>query len=189
MRYEQSTSDFITTSQPGRLGLGLENQVFVPVLQSLSVGLSVALAAGVLTLLGGATWVTAGRWAAGVGVLSWAGTTVWFVVGGRQALWAREELIGRDLDGDGTIGEPEPKTVRVELHDAARQQTKYVDLPLPESKLRVLAVAVVLNGKPFSRRGLRGVLSQSEYARTSSELVRRGLARDIDGKRELTLAG
>ena len=61
--------------------------------------------------------------------------------------------------------------------------------PLAE-KLHALAVAVIRNGRPFSRPGLPGVLSQTEYNRTAALMVRRGLALDLPGnRRELTPAG
>lgn len=171
--------------------------MFVPVLQALSMGLAVGLGAGVVTLLLGGPiaglqsaelWAWSGR-IGGVGTALGASvSTVVFVLGHRRALWQRERWLDRDLDGDGVIGEP--TRIRVELHDAVKQQTRYVDLPVSEDQLRAVAVAVLRNGKAFSRPGLRGVLSQGRYNRLAKVMVKRGLARDLPGnKRELTGAG
>ena len=103
-------------------------------------------------------------------------------------MWARD--LGHDLGHDlGAEDVGDPQVVRVELLGPSKSQIRYVDLPLSSPKLRNLAIAIH-NGKPFSRPGLTGILSQSEYNRVAKEMVRRGLARDLPGKRrELTAAG
>lgn len=200
MRQEhQAPAEFVTTTYtPARLA-SLESDVFVPTLQACAIGLGVGLAAGCVTLLfggpvagleGGDLWAWAGRIGAGSGVVSLAGSVVVFTLGARRLLWAREEWQGRDIDGDGTVGRPEPPRVRVEWHDPTTKRTKYIDLPATVEQLGRVAVAVLRNGKAFSRPALRGTIPQAVYRRLASEMVRRGLARDLPGnKRELTPAG
>jgi hypothetical protein len=90
----------------------------------------------------------------------------------------------------GYIGEPEPPTVRVEINSKQQGQTLFVDLPISPEKLMALAIAVLHNGRPFSRPGLRGVLSQTECNRLAQLMVRRGLAHRLSGnRRELSAVG
>lgn len=50
--------------------------------------------------------------------------------------------LGRDLDGDGHTGEPEPpapSTVRVELIGNGGEHRRYVELPVGDDKLHLVA--------------------------------------------------
>ena len=202
MRYHETATtggDFVTTTTtPGRLA-NLESDLAVPVGQALAVALSVGLAGGVGTLLlggpigdlaGAELWTWAGR-VFGLGTVgTLASTTAIFVVQTRRALLAKvEQWTGQDLDGDQVIGEP--PTVRAELHDPTTGKQQFFDLPLPPSKVKALAAAVLHNGKAFSRPALKGVLSQGQYHQVARYFVRRGLARNLPGRklRELTPAG
>ena len=199
MRHNAETAGgFVTTTTtPARLA-SLEGDVAVPVLQAIAVGLAVGLAllVGVL-LLGGpvaglegrALWAWAGR-VGGVGaVLSLAGAVLLFVAQHRRALWSRETRQGEDLDGDA--GEPE--TVRIELYDANKQQTRWIDLPVSDRKLREVARAVLWRRRNFSRPALcneAGILSQTEYHKLAAAMIKRGLLIELPGnQRELTAVG
>ena len=198
LRNEQTAGDFVTTTAPGRLAT-LESDVLVPTLQALAVSVAVGLGTGAGTLLlggpigdlqGAELWSWAGRVAGLGGAATLTGTVTWFVLSTRQALTAQlETWTGRDLDGDGRIGEP--PTVKAELHGPTKGKQQFFELPLPPSKVKALAAAVLHNGKAFSRPALRGVLSQGEYHKTARYFVRRGLARRVPGRnlRELTPAG
>ena len=202
MRFNETTTnsgDFVTTTTtPGRLA-NLESDLAVPVGQALAVSVAVGLAGGVGTLLlggpigdlyGGELWAWSGR-VLGLGTAgTLATTTAIFVIQTRKALLAKvEQWTGQDLDGDQVIGEP--PTVRAELHDPTTGKQQFFDLPLPPSKVKALAAAVLHNGKAFSRPALKGVLSQGQYHQVARYFVRRGLARNLPGRklRELTPAG
>jgi len=195
---QQAIGEFMTTTvTPARLA-SLESDVFVPVLQGVAIGLSVGILGGVVTLMlggpiaelqGGLLWAWAGRLAGVSFALGLSGSVVAFVLGHRRAIWRRERRLGQDLDGDGYIGEPERVTIEIRDPDN-KKQTRYVDLPVSLDELTAIAVAVLRNGKTFSRPGLRGVLSQGKYNRLAATMVKRGLARDLPGnRRELTGAG
>ena len=115
---------------------------------------------------------------------------VLFVAQHRALLWQIESMTGRDLDGDGEIGEPETLSVPVELVDEEHGKLRRFDLPVGRDDLRNVAYAVLKNGKPFSRPGLAGVLSQGKYNRLAKEMEKRGLlAKKPGNKRVLTVAG
>jgi hypothetical protein len=78
--------------------------------------------------------------------------------------------------------------VRVELHDRNKQQTRYIDLPVSEVELRHVAIAVLHNGKAFSRPALAGILPQRKYNALAKEMVRRGLAHRLSGNRRVLSA-
>ena len=196
MRRYDTDADFVTTSySPTRLAR-LESDVIVPALQAALVAAAVGLGAGVCVLtLGGPIadlqgaelWTWAGRIAGTTGALTWAYTTVQLVIDHRRLLWAAETT---DADGHQVRARDVAPVVRVELSSNNGQQVRFIDLPISDAKLRAVAVAVLRNGRAFSRPALAGVLSQGDYHKLAAALVNRGLARDLPGnKRELTAAG
>ena len=199
MKQHHTTAEGIRYIEtPGRLA-ELRSDVAVPVLQAAAIAGALGLAVGIVAAL----WVGPGRDLAGLELWAWSGrlaatasaiallvAIVAFVLQHRKVILSIEEWTGRDLDGDGYIGPPEPAVVRVELNNKQQGQTVIANLPISPERLHALAVAVLRNGRPFSRPGLRGVLTQTEYNRLAPLMVRRGLARDLPGKRrELTPAG
>jgi len=193
----ETTGGFVVTESPGRLATW-ESDLAVPVGQAVAVGLAVALASGTVTvLLGGPVaslagrelWSWAGRIAGTAGALSGALAVLAFVRDHRRQLWRREQYLDRDLDGDGVIGQPEPETVRIELITEDGRHRRYLDLPVGDDKLKRLAVAVLYNRKPWSRRELAAVLSQGEYAKLSDALLDAGALRETPTGRELTPSG
>lgn len=196
MKRHTEAEQLIRTVTPGRLATW-ESDLLVPVGQAAAIAGAVGLASGVLVLLwigpgrdlaGLELWALAGRIAGTAAVLALAAATVVFVLGHRRALWRVEELIGADLDGDRQVGEPEPQRVRVELHDQVKQQTRYIDLPVSGAELRRVAIAVLRNGRAFSRPALAGIISQRTYNRLAKEMVRRGLAHRLSGNRRVLSA-
>lgn len=120
-----------------------ESDVTVPVLQSLAVSLAYASLAGVL--VASITLAFRLRWYYPVvaGALTFTATVSWTMtknVSLRQELWwGTEEIVHRDLGGDGTIGEPEPEMLlRVEVVDDS--STHFLDVP--RKKAVVFAKAV-----------------------------------------------
>ena len=197
MKHAIDSPDFIARARPGRLA-SLESDLAVPVGQAAAVAIAVGLAAGVVVLLlgpviadlgGAALWAWSGRIAAVFAVGTLASAVVLFVAQTRRALLGQvERWADRDLDGDGVIGEP--ATVRVELHGPNKGQQRFIDLPVELDVLRRVAVAVLHNGKAFSRPQLAGVLSQGQYNRLAAVMERRGLVARLPGnRRELTAAG
>ena len=197
-QHRTEAEQLIRTTTPGRLA-HLESDVFVPVLQAAAIAAAVGLASGVLVLLwigpgrnlqGGALWSWAGRIAGTAAVLALAAATVGFVLGHRRALWRVEELIGADLDGDRQVGEPEPpKVTRIELVEDQGKHRRFVALPVPDDKLRLVARACLWHGKQFSRRELSRILSQGEYTKLADAMLGGGLLRETPTGRELTASG
>jgi len=200
VKHHTEADQLIRTATPGRLA-ALESDVLVPVLQALAIAGAVGLLAGVVILLwigperdleGGELWTFAGRVAGTAAALSLAATIIAFVLGHRRALYQVEEWIGRDLDGDGHTGKPgppAPSTVRVELIGNGGKHQRYVELPVDDDKLHLVARACLWHGKRFSRRELAGALSQGEYARLAEAMLGAGLLRDTATGRELTASG
>ncbi len=138
----------------------------VPLLQAVTLGV----------LVGGGLLLTFGEpiLARGAGTLATVG---WYLRGiwstGPGVLWRSETVFGRDINGDGHVGRPEPvpepqERIRVETIERKGRTHHflgYTDLPewFNAERARRLAVIVLANGKPFSRRGLGDVLSQGEY--------------------------
>ncbi len=109
----------------------------------------------------------------------------------QNLLWRIEELVGSDLDGDEVVGEPQ--AVRVELVEPEKRQVRFIDLPVDDGTLKDVAVAVLLGGRSFSRRGLAGIISDGDFRGLQTAMLQAGLARYRDGKpnagTELTPAG
>ena len=199
MRYEtEADAGFVTTTTPGRLA-ALEPDVWVPALQGALLGVAVGAGAGTVVLLlggpvaslhGAGLWSWAGRIGGVLGVLTWAGLTLWFVLDHRKLLWWAESVTGADLDSDGETGKP--SVVRVELERETGQRLRVVDLPVSDEKLYHVAQALD-SGAAFSRPSLvddRRVLSQGEFHKLAKAMVKAGLARDLPGNvRELTGSG
>ena len=190
---------FVVSQHPGRLAT-LESDLAVPVGQALAVGLAVGLAAGVGALLlgpavagldGAALWTWAARLALFVAAVTLAIAVVVFVGQARKALLGQlERWVGRDLDGDGQVGNVPAPHVKVTLVGPGKGQQRFIDLPVALDELRAVAVAVLRDGRPFSRAGLAGVVSQSHYARLAQAMIKRGLLVALPGnKRRLSLAG
>lgn len=151
----------------------VQGDVAVPFLQAGVTGVVFGLTVGVISVAAGGPW-----WVGviGLGVVFMA-TWLWLLFDSRQLLRSVETIVGRDLDGDGAIG-----TVRVETTDREARQMRYVDLPVGDDVLKAVAVAVLKGQRPFSRRGLSGVVSEGDFNKLSGAMMEGGLARYRDGK-------
>jgi len=96
-----------------------------------------------------------------------------------------ERRTGRDINGDGIIGNPRqpvpatPETVRVELIENDGRQMTFADLPVSKPKLIALS-RYILNGGTFSINGLSGQgksFSRPELEALRDELIKRGFMR------------
>jgi hypothetical protein len=92
----------------------------------------------------------------------------------RRTLWQLETWSGADLDHDGHVGPP--PVVRVELTDKPNRSMRLIDLPLPDDKLKAVAKGLAA-GRSFSRRGLSGILTESEFTALSGAMLEGNLVR------------
>lgn len=155
--------------------------VLVPMLQGLGQGVFPGLLVG--TVAGVTTTALDGPWWVGplTGFVMLAGVASWrcwlFIDGRQEALWQREVLSRRDIDGDGHVGKPDPVTVKVEVEDIGGGKTRFVDLAVDPAKLRILARGLT-GGRPFSEPewvGKGKPFSRRQFYALRSELLNRGL--------------
>lgn len=155
-------------------------------------GLAIGLGAVPLTMWQSWPWWTPAGVAAGGFAISW----LMLLADWRKALWRVEEITHADLDGDKIVGEPErkPDVVHIELEE--QQQTgrrvRYLDLPVSDEEIHRVAVAVLLHQRPFSRRALADLLSDTKFRKLQRAMIEAGLAFYPGGPNagaELTAAG
>jgi len=167
----------------------VQADVAVPLLQALASGAMAGLALIAPTVgwhwrwyvpLLGASLITAGAW-------------LLLLLDHRHLLWTVERWTGRDLDGDGQAGPPpKPQTVRVEVADKPSRghaRTRLAELPVSEEALTDVAIAVLRQGRGFSRGGLKHVLSDPSYRQLRRSMLEAGLVRAEGKQTELTAAG
>lgn len=157
---------------------------------------------GILAGIGGG--LIAGDWIAGltIGGLVTGGAWFWFLGGSQKTIWLVESITGADLNGDGLAGQPATparQNIRIELaqDEPGSAHRRLIDLPIDDNKARAMATALLNNGASFSRRGLAGILSDTEYSQTQTALLAAGLLRqrgeaknsgfDITGKGKAVL--
>jgi hypothetical protein len=137
----------------------VEGYVTVPTLQATITGvLSGAVGACVAILA-----KSPQPWIVGlaVGSASWALSWLFLLREHRELLWDVERIIGADLDGDQSIGEPEQEqTPPIEIRPVTRVEwverptptatsLKNLEIPIEPNKVSTLAHGMV-NGRPFS---------------------------------------
>ena len=162
---------------PARVG-DLRSDLFLPLGQAIVTALVGTIVGGIL-----------GGWRLGIVVGGVMLATTWLLLlwDHRRAMWVVEYVTGHDLDRDGTVGEPDPQRVRVELvenHRAGRR-IRFLDLPITEAGLRDVAQAVVQDGAAFSRRGLSDVLSQNQYEQLARAMLAAGMLVDVGGNKRI----
>ena len=101
------------------------------------------------------------------------------VTADRQLLWATERRFALDFDGDGVVGKPEPREMRVEVVSEGGRHRRYARIPLSDAELLRLAKAVVWRKVPWSRRKLdeARALSQEKYGTVKDAMLRAGFLR------------
>ena len=183
----------MTREEPIR-GQTKESDVVVPFLKAVIYGVT----GGTLSLLASVPLTLANDWSlwfppigAGVtGLLSFSLAWTLLDADARRTLWKLEEWAGADIDG--YVGEPQ-KTVRVELSEPEKKAMRFLNLPVSDETLRDVAMAVLRNGRPFSRRALAGIIPESDFNRLHGAMIQAGLARYKGSKpnagTELTPAG
>ena len=195
-RYEEATAlaaPLVERRTPATGPGTLQSDVVVPLSQAIITGGVAGTLAGAVAAMTGARQAAA--IGAAVGGVVLAGVWVLLLSDRRALLWNIETTIHRDLDHDGTIGEPEPPPLtRLELVDPGKRQIRYVDVPLSDQDLEALARAVLRPGATFSRRSLPdGLLSPEVYGDLVARLLTAGLlvqrGRGLEAGVELTAAG
>lgn len=139
-----------------------EAHVYVPLLRSLITGCYWGVIGGsVITLLNmQGVWGRVGAWGSlGYGVL-WGGLLFvgtsffyWITITGKyDGLLSRvETYTGVDIDGDGEVGQPEPRTIQVEVDSGKSKQ--WEELPGDEAALIEFAKSIISGRVTFSEDG------------------------------------
>lgn len=181
----------------------LQGDVLVPAAQSLLTGLAIGVpSAAVMGMLG---YDTGASLATGAAIGLTAISVTWLIKmdAHSRLLWLVESVTGRDIDGDGETGEPEPvarpEPVRLEVvKEAAPGKFAGMNIDLPEGVDRGLfahwAAMVVNNGMSTGRTHWTGAgrpFSRELYDRFLVALETAGIIHDYgDGKgRVLTTGG
>lgn len=145
----------------------LQGDVAVPVCQSVMTGFVIGVPAAMAAVALGWSWWVAPAVSAVVTCCTW----LWLLGDSRGLLRMVETIVGRDSD----VGDP--VLVRIELSDSENKTMRFVDLPVSGDVLKSLAAAVLGGSRAFSRRGLSGVVSETDFAKLSGVFVSGGLAR------------
>lgn len=125
--------------------------VVVPFLQS-------AITGGVVAALAGAGVAAWGwpLWApVGAGTISLALSWGWLLLDHRSLLRITETIIGRDIDGDGQVGQQTLRVEMVEHRGPNSDRLQSTDLPCSADTMSIIA-AGVLAGRPFSEKEWAG---------------------------------
>ena len=129
-----------------------------------------------------ALWRSWPAWIGGaVAVASFATAWLLLLQGQRDLLWRTEEIVGADLDGDGTVGEPEPvpQVIRLELTDRPDKAMSFLEL-VGISEADLLRISRLALQDRLSERNIN--LPRETWQRVRDELVERGLlAWRVDG--------
>jgi len=135
----------------------VESDFLVIALQAIGCGVAACL------LSIGASFAFDWPWWVPVVTLGGTMSLAWFVLltDQRKLLRVVERIVGRDIDGDGAVGEPEPPSISIEVTDPENRQIAYDVLPADEDMLRDVALAVFRKGCSFSRRELASSTSLS----------------------------
>jgi len=165
-----------STEQPVRVPRW-ESDVLVPVGQAVGTAAFVGVVSGVLAI-----WL---RWPWQVPAMAaaTAAALIWFVTLNdlRFLLRKIETYIGKDIDGDGSVGE----VVVHEYHVKDDSQTgahwqMMISLEIDPDRLRKFAKGIVTEGQSTGTNrwtGERGLFERTEYEQLRDELISRGFAR------------
>lgn len=106
----------------------------------------------------------------------------WFVLFSkdRRLLWLAESITGLDINKDGSVGKPEPKTTIVDFTDHDERHRYRVELPVNDSVMKEIAHAMLGSAGRynFSRRDMMAKTSISDdaFEKIQKEFLRRGWA-------------
>ena len=105
-----------------------------------------------------------------------------------KSMWTVEEFGSEEVEE--VKAEAAPSTaIRVEIVEG--NKTRFLDLPeyITDAKMHSVTTHCLLNGKAFSRRGLKDILTQGEYESLFGVMVKAGLLRETGNGNEITGAG
>jgi hypothetical protein len=132
----------------------------------------------------------------GLAVGSGGFSLAWFILLGqhRRLLYEIERVTGADIDGDGEAGPPRGRdSVPIEVIERGSagdlRRIRYGSIELPDDRLEQVARALFVERASFSRRGLSGVLTQSQYSGFYDSMIESGLLVNAANSNELTAAG
>lgn len=162
-----------------------EAGVKVPLAQTVVTALIVAVVVEIFMLLFDV--LDGWKWAAGAGSLSLLGT--WLIIYRHWFDLTRiENWTGLDINGDGEIGEPETRVVRIQMQRIEQNGhinvTRTFDLPIDEDELVTLAQGLI-QGAPFSERewaGKGNLLSSARFRDLRAAMIKRGLLEMVNDK-------
>ncbi len=151
----------------------IESDVAVPGVQALITGLIGGIAGGIVAMLVHAPKPWA--WGLAIGVITTAVTWILLLVDHRQLLWEIEEVIGRDLDDDGIVGDPDPPAPEERLilvHDAGRHHQVN-----ERARFEAFIRGCEVHGTSQNYWEGPGRLEREEYLRWRDALIRLGWAK------------
>lgn len=154
----------------------VSSDVIVPFLQAMITAL--VLGTGLVTLLWGIwalpywpTWPVA---TAGILVFAW----IWRLAAVSETLWVSENILGLDLDRDGTVGRPVDHDHIIvagagsQLSDSERQQA--------QKRAQFVQFVRALSTGDTSRERFEGTLGRQRYEEFRDALIGGKLARWVD---------
>ena len=164
----------------------LESDFYVPAYQSLFSGFVGFIVVGCGAALARQGWYSF-LWGgiAGAGCIGVA----WFVLLNRsqEAQWIFETITGRDWNNDSYIGKPPvQEPVQVEVYEREdngnARRVRYANLPksINDHDLQKVA-AKIRHGANFSRRGLKGALSETKYNAIVDPMLDGGMLYYVNG--------
>lgn len=159
----------------------IESDVAVPGAQAAITAIILGTGAGAFAAIVGAPQAPL----IGVSIGTATATVTWLglLADHRRSLWTLEKVVGVDIDGDDSIGDPRRRKepVTVEIIDRGNKSMRYVGLGLDEHELKRVAEALIVRREPLSRRGLEDVLEPERYSDFLDTLLETNLAQ-LKGK-------
>ncbi len=165
--------------EPAREG-SVHSDVLVPLFQSLITGF---FGGAILALV---TWYFIAQdaeyalYAFGISLVVIA-TVVWMGLldDHKRLLWRVERLVGKDFDGDGTIGEPEHLVVEIHRPGPYGENADFLHLGVDKERFTEF-VRGILSGEPVTVARWTGsgrTFRRGEFEKLRSELMERGILR------------
>jgi len=167
-----------STSQAVRVP-SWQADVAVPLGQAIGTALFVGIVSGVLAI-----W-QAWPWQVPAILAALAAAGMWFTVltDTRQLLRKVERYIGKDLDGDKIVGEPERVVHEYHVKDDSQTGAHWqmmISLEIDPDRLRQFAHGLVIEGRSTGTNGWvgeRGLFERTEFEQLRDELISRGFAK------------
>lgn len=130
-------------------------------------------------LSGGVRWYVGSLWLA---ALSMAVYTFAQWKGGEAlrhaALMTIETITGQDIDGDGIVGKAKNAPIGKTFLKLPNGTRIIEEVPITYAQAKIMYSKLKSNGWSFSRRKMKGVLSQSEASRMGELFIRHGMKKD-----------